>query len=465
MGERPDPVAATAVAASRAAAAAAAWGAAWLLRFRVLDAWLEVRGRTDVLPERYLEALPVAILVVLVAARAAGLRHAPRPGAPRSAARDFVAAAALATLLLAALALFTRESFQYSRAFLLLNGLLLAPALAVADAASRSLLGARGRGDDAVLVVADAAGAAELARALATRPGAPLRAVGRAGPAGDAPGAPPLLGPARDAARLAASAGARRVIVLDGSIPAPDAEAALASLADGTADAGLAWRLPRPRGFPPPDLAAAGDFAVASYWESPLRGGGAALKRAMDLVLASLLLVLLAPLIVLVAIAVRLTSRGPVLFRQERVGLDGRAFAMLKFRTMRADAESETGPVFAGPGDPRRTAVGGVLRRLSLDELPQLWNVIRGEMSLVGPRPERPEFVERFRREHPGYMLRHSLRAGVTGWAQVHGLRGRSSIEERLAFDLDYARRWSALLDLEILLRTVGQVVAGRNAY
>ncbi|HEU4394317.1 MAG TPA: exopolysaccharide biosynthesis polyprenyl glycosylphosphotransferase, partial [Planctomycetota bacterium] len=281
----------------------------------------------------------------------------------------------------------------------------------------------------------------------------------------DAPGAPPLLGPASDAARLAAGAGARRVIVLDGSIPAAEAEAALAALADGTADAGLAWRLPRPRGFPPPDLAAAGDFAVASYWESPLRGGGAALKRAMDLVLAALLLFLLSPVLLLVALAVRLTSRGPVLFRQERVGLDGRAFAMLKFRTMRSDAEAETGPVFAGPGDPRRTAIGGILRRLSLDELPQLWNVLRGDMSLVGPRPERPEFVERFRREHPGYMLRHSLRAGLTGWAQVHGLRGRSSIEERLAFDLDYARRWSALLDLEILVRTVGQVVSGRNAY
>ena len=465
MVERPDPVAAISAAACRAAAAAAAWGGAWLLRFRVLDEWLAVRGRTDILPERYLEALPVAILAVLVAARGAGLARATRPGAPRAAARDFLAAAVLATLLLAAIALFTRDLFQYSRAFLLLYGILLVPALAAAEAAARALRGARGRGDDAVLVVADAAGAAELSRALAARPGAPLRTVGRAGPPGDAPGAPPLLGPARDAARLAAGAGARRVLVLDGSIPAADAEAALAALADGTADAGLAWRLPRPRGFPPPDLAAAGDFAVASYWESPLRGGGAALKRAMDLVLAALLLVPLSPVLLLVALAVRLTSRGPVLFRQERVGLDGRAFAMLKFRTMRADAEAETGPVFAGPGDARRTSIGGILRRLSLDELPQLWNVLRGDMSLVGPRPERPEFVERFRREHPGYMLRHSLRAGLTGWAQVHGLRGRSSIEERLAFDLDYARRWSALLDLEILVRTVGQVVTGRNAY
>jgi exopolysaccharide biosynthesis polyprenyl glycosylphosphotransferase len=227
----------------------------------------------------------------------------------------------------------------------------------------------------------------------------------------------------------------------------------------------MAWRLPRPAGFPAPELAAAGEYAVASYWESPLRGGGAVLKRAMDVLLSALLLVLSSPILLLVAILVRTTSRGPVLHRQERVGLDGCTFTMFKFRTMVEGAESATGPVFASPGDSRRTAAGGFLRRFSLDELPQFWNVLRGDMSLVGPRPERPAFVERFRREHPGYMLRHSLRAGITGWAQVHGLRGRSSIEERLAYDLEYARRWSLLLDAEILLRTSVQVLSGRNAY
>jgi exopolysaccharide biosynthesis polyprenyl glycosylphosphotransferase len=181
----------------------------------------------------------------------------------------------------------------------------------------------------------------------------------------------------------------------------------------------------------------------------------------MDLLLSAILLVALSPLLLLLAVLVRLGSRGPALHRQERVGLDGRTFTMFKFRTMIEGAEDGTGPVFAEPGDPRRTPGGALLRRFSLDELPQLWNVLRGDMSLVGPRPERPAFVERFRREHPGYMLRHSLRAGVTGWAQVHGLRGRSSIEDRLAYDLDYARRWSLLLDVEILLRTVGQVLLG----
>src|SRR4029453_18356038 len=129
---------------------------------------------------------------------------------------------------------------------------------------------------------------------------------------------------------------------------------------------------------------------------------------------------------------------------------------------MRADAEAETGPVFARRGDPRVTAVGRVLRRLSLDELPQLFNVLRGQMSLVGPRPERAPFIEQFRARLPGYMLRHSVKAGITGSAQLHGLRGESSLEERLRYDLEYIDRWSLLFDLEILGRTAVQVLAGR---
>jgi len=146
------------------------------------------------------------------------------------------------------------------------------------------------------------------------------------------------------------------------------------------------------------------------------------------------------------------------------MGLDGHRFGMLKFRTMRAGAEQASGPVFARRGDPRVTPLGRVLRRLSLDELPQLWNVVRGEMSLVGPRPERAPFIEEFRSRLPGYMLRQSVKAGMTGWAQVHGLRGDSSLEERLRYDLEYIDRWSLLFDLEILGRTAVQVVVGRNA-
>jgi exopolysaccharide biosynthesis polyprenyl glycosylphosphotransferase len=167
---------------------------------------------------------------------------------------------------------------------------------------------------------------------------------------------------------------------------------------------------------------------------------------------------------VVLALAVKLTSRGPVLYRQERVGLDGKAFAMLKFRTMRADAE-EQGPRFAERADPRNTVVGAFLRRTSLDELPQLFNVLVGDMSLVGPRPERPVFIARFRRRIPRYQLRHMVKSGMTGWAQIHGLRGKTSIAKRVEYDLYYIEHWSLLLDLRILLRTIAFGFLSRNAY
>ncbi len=177
------------------------------------------------------------------------------------------------------------------------------------------------------------------------------------------------------------------------------------------------------------------------------------------------LLIGLAPVLLLLALGVKLTSRGPVLYRQERMGLDGQRFRMLKLRTMRVDAEAGTGPVWATADDPRRVPYGALLRRLSLDELPQFVNVLRGEMSVVGPRPERPFFVEQFRRTVPGYMLRHKVKSGVTGWAQVNGLRGNTSLEKRIQYDLEYIERWSLWFDVKIIALTVGRIVFERNAY
>ena len=199
--------------------------------------------------------------------------------------------------------------------------------------------------------------------------------------------------------------------------------------------------------------------------ESPLYGWNQVLKRALDLVGGGLAFLVAAPLMVLIALAVRWSSPGPVLLRQERMGLDGRRFAMLKFRTMRPDAEAATGPVWARQDDPRRTRLGALLRRWSLDELPQFLNVLRGEMSLVGPRPERPVFVEEFRRQIPGYMLRHKVKAGMTGWAQVNGWRGSTSLEKRIEYDLYYIERWSLAFDLKILVQTLWRGFFGRNAY
>jgi len=196
-----------------------------------------------------------------------------------------------------------------------------------------------------------------------------------------------------------------------------------------------------------------------------LKGGAAVLKRAIDVTTGVVLGVLLSPLIVAIAVLVRLTSRGPAFFHQERVGLDGERFAVYKFRTMVADAEAETGPVFAQPGDTRRTPVGRFLRRFGLDELPQLYNIIRGEMSLVGPRPERPFFVERFSGEVPRYLDRHQVRPGVTGWAQVNDLRGDSSIAERTIYDIYYVENWTLVLDLKIIVLTLFRTFFQRHAY
>jgi exopolysaccharide biosynthesis polyprenyl glycosylphosphotransferase len=198
--------------------------------------------------------------------------------------------------------------------------------------------------------------------------------------------------------------------------------------------------------------------------ESPLHGWNLVLKRGTDLLVASVALIVAAPLMAALALAIRATSPGPALLRQERMGLDGRRFTMLKFRTMRQDAETESGPVWATVNDARRTPLGAFLRRWSLDELPQLLNVVRGEMSLVGPRPERPVFVEEFRRRFPGYMLRHKVKAGVTGWAQINGWRGNTSLEKRLEYDLYYIERWSLAFDLKILVQTLWRA-CGKNAY
>ncbi len=199
--------------------------------------------------------------------------------------------------------------------------------------------------------------------------------------------------------------------------------------------------------------------------ESPHFGLNVVVKRTMDIILSLAALVVLSPVLLLIALLVKLTSRGPVLFRQERCGLNGEAFRMLKFRSMRVDAERETGAVWARKDDPRRTWFGTLLRKTSLDELPQLINVLRGDMSLVGPRPERPEFIKQFRKTIPSYMARHAVKAGITGWAQVHGWRGNTSLRKRVQYDLYYITHWTPWLDLRILWMTVWSGLFNRNAY
>jgi len=204
---------------------------------------------------------------------------------------------------------------------------------------------------------------------------------------------------------------------------------------------------------------------VINVNDVPLRGLGSVVKRLMDLGVSAAALAVLSLPFAAIAAAIRLTSPGPVLYRQERMGLDGRPFHVLKFRSMFDDAERDTGPVWTRENDPRRTPVGRFLRRFSLDELPQLWNVVKGEMSLVGPRPERPYFVERFKASVPQYMLRHKVKAGLTGWAQVNGWRGNTSIEKRIEYDLYYIENWSIALDVKIIWLTLLRFSFHRHAY
>jgi exopolysaccharide biosynthesis polyprenyl glycosylphosphotransferase len=201
---------------------------------------------------------------------------------------------------------------------------------------------------------------------------------------------------------------------------------------------------------------------LLSVRDVALRGWKLSLKRGMDIVGSTIGLVLLSPLLVLTAILIKLESSGPVFFCQERMGLDGRPFPIIKFRSMRQDAE-KSGPGWTVPGDPRVTRIGQIMRRTNWDEMPNLINVFFGQMSLVGPRAEQPYYVERFREYIPRYMERHREKAGMTGWAQVNGMRGDTSIPERTKYDLWYVENWSLWLDIKIVLRTIFQTFFGRN--
>jgi len=204
---------------------------------------------------------------------------------------------------------------------------------------------------------------------------------------------------------------------------------------------------------------------VVNISYSAIDGANRVVKTVEDYVLASLLLLFASPLMALIAIGVKLSSPGPVLYRQKRVGWNGKEFTMLKFRSMPVEAEHETGPIWASKLDNRATPLGSFLRKTSLDELPQLFNVLRGEMSLIGPRPERPVFVEQYKDEVPHYNKKHLVKAGLTGWAQVHGWRGNTCLHTRIEHDLYYIENWSLWLDIKIIIMTVFRGLVHKNAY
>ncbi len=270
----------------------------------------------------------------------------------------------------------------------------------------------------------------------------------------------PVLGDAGELRRVLAQHDVRRVIVAFGATREPDLVSVIRACDTASVDIHVL-----PRFF---ELAAVPQgLETDLVWGIPLvrlrrslaHGASRRAKRVFDVVVAAMLLVLTAPLCAVIHVLVRLSSPGPVLFRQRRIGENGQEIEVLKFRSLRLNDDSDT--QWCVSDDDRRTPVGAVLRKTSLDELPQLLNVLKGDMSLVGPRPERPYFVERFSAEVPRYPDRHRAPAGLTGWAQVHGLRGDTSIEERARFDNQYIEYWSLWNDIVILARTAREVVAG----
>jgi putative colanic acid biosynthesis UDP-glucose lipid carrier transferase len=206
-------------------------------------------------------------------------------------------------------------------------------------------------------------------------------------------------------------------------------------------------------------------FPVLNIQSTPMVGVNRLIKAIEDRFLAALILLAISPLLLMIALAVKLTSRGPVFYRQKRVGWNGKEFEMLKFRSMPINTESSSGPVWAKQNENRATPVGSFLRKTSLDELPQFINVLLGDMSIVGPRPERQFFVEQFKNEIPRYMQKHLVKAGITGWAQINGWRGDTSLEKRIEFDLYYIENWSLMFDLTIIFLTIFRGFVNKNAY
>jgi exopolysaccharide biosynthesis polyprenyl glycosylphosphotransferase len=318
----------------------------------------------------------------------------------------------------------------------------------------RAALQARGWGRDRVLVVGTEDVARTILHKILGNPSLGYEVVGAVGVDGPAEaGLPvPLLGHARELGDLIEQHRVDEVII---ALPEATHQEILMLISE--CERGRATI----KVFPDLFQIMAGQVGIGDLGGLPLltvrdialRGWRRAAKRLMDIAGAAVGLVLLSPLMLLTAILIKLDSPGPVFYVQERMGLDTRPFSILKFRSMRQDAEV-TGPGWTQPGDPRVTRLGNILRHLNVDELPQLINVFLGEMSLVGPRPERPIYVDQFRRSIPRYMDRHREKAGMTGWAQANGLRGDTSIAERTKYDLWYIENWSLLLDIKILIRT-----------
>jgi len=441
------------------------WFLAYLTRFYLIGPALRHQELPPLGP--YLLMVAPILVVWGISFRAFDLYRPRRIGSRLSEVADVAKASTLAALVLVAVMTFAFREYDYSRVVIVYFWLFSIAAVSFARSVFREgLRVARRRGYNQrfALVVGSGELAGTVIERLRARPDVGIQVIGIVGDEKDATGGAAWLGGYAD---LGAVLGAQQVDHVILALAHEDSRR-LPGLLEAIGDEPVTihvvpdlFRFTSLRG----GVEEFEGIPFVHLRESPLHGWSQVVKRAFDIAFSAAALALLSPVLLAVACLVRLTSRGPVFYRQERMGLDGQRFGMLKFRTMRMGAERHTGPVWAQADDPRRTPIGGFLRRLSLDELPQFVNVLRGEMSVVGPRPERPVFVERFRQTVPGYMLRHKVKSGITGWAQVSGLRGNTSLEKRIEFDIEYIERWSLWFDIKIIGLTVLRVLFDRNAY
>jgi len=447
---------------------AAFWIESYWIRFHVMPRF-QLMPVTDVPPFRDYALQLVPILVVWgIAFRTFDLYRPNRLGSRRAEWWDVAKASTVGALVLVAIMSFAFRGHEYSRLVILMFLAQSIVAVSLARATLREALRfARRHGYNLryAIVVGGGEPAAEVLRVLNRRRDVGIFVLGLLSDKKEVPDNVKWLGGIED---IRAVLDRQQVDIVFIALPHADA-ARLTAVLSGIGDEPIAIHLVPDVFSLVPARGGVEEFEMIPFIhlrESRLYGWNRVLKRGFDMVFGTLALVATAPVMLTIAVALKIASPGPVFYHQERMGVDGRRFRMLKFRTMRVDAEAETGPVWAREGDPRRTAVGVFLRRTSLDELPQLFNVLRGEMSLVGPRPERPSFVEDFRKRVPGYMLRHKMKAGITGWAQIKGWRGNTSIEKRIEYDLYYIERWSLAFDLKILLLTIWDVFRiNRNAH
>jgi Undecaprenyl-phosphate glucose phosphotransferase len=440
----------------------ACWIAAYVIRFHVLTSPDQPGFR-----DYALQLLPI-LIVWAISFKVFDLYRPTRLGSRLSEWFDVAKASTLGVLVLSAVITFLFPRYEYSRLAIAIFWALSIVTVSLYRVAFREVLRVarrRGYNQRYALLVGGGEPAAEVLRVLQRRPDVGIQVLGVLSDKRDVPDTRVRwLGALEDIRSVLDSQAVDLVFI---ALPHGD-YARLTAVLDQIGDDPVSIH------FVPDVFSLASlrsgveEFETIPFIhlrESPLYGWNRVVKRLIDLCVGAVALVATAPLMLAIAAAIKLSSRGPVLYRQERMGLDGRRFEMLKFRTMHDDAEAGTGPVWARRDDPRRTSLGALLRGWSLDELPQLWNVLKGEMSLVGPRPERPSFVEEFRRRVPGYMLRHTVKAGITGWAQINGWRGDTSIEQRIEYDLYYIQRWSIGFDLKILIQTLWVGFRNRNAY